>query len=407
MRAHLVALSCLALVACAGSPLAADKPLAEEDAPVDGAFDSFRSTTDHGELVFGRAERASLTAAAGFHSWTFTLTGPASVTLLTQLATPSSRELDTVLYLYRETASGWGRALTSNDDSPGSLFSAISRSLTAGHYRIIVKGYVRATRGAFGVLADCTGAGCSAATPAPACLFGADFSALSGNTRLLNYTTTHAVAAELSAVQAAQLVAAMNAAGHAEITTADAAFALATAHTAERIELYDTLGGRAFTAWRFTLAAGSLGTIFAAGTTNVVSRITGSATSACAINLDVCTVGASYREFRDGTSLTVVSDRVLSSAAGLTAARAAQLLRAVQESYTEVRTPAEAIARVGGATVNETIRRDASSGKTFVAYEYSAGDNSYGTIFEGSSAVPVGLVHDGDMYGCTVFSATP
>lgn len=62
---------------------------------------------------------------------------------LTRRATPSGADVDTVRYLHREGATGWGRALTSNDDSVGSLFSAISRNLVAGQYRVLVKGYVR------------------------------------------------------------------------------------------------------------------------------------------------------------------------------------------------------------------------------------------------------------------------
>ena len=408
MRNLATALVCLALTACVGSPLDAEKGAVEEDAPIDGAFDSFRSTTDHGALTFGVADRAELTAATGFHSWTFTLTGPASVTLLTQRPTPSARVVDTVLYLYRESATGWGRALSSNDDSMGTLFSAISRDLDAGHYRIIVKGYVRATRGTFGVLADCTGSGCSA-TPPPvgACLFGDNFGALSESLRLTSYSSVHTVAAELSAPQSAQLVDAMQVSGHPEVTTAAAAFALAIDNRVERFSIYDGPGARAFTAWRFVLGDHYFGAIYADASNTRVAKILDNVSTECTVGFELCTVGSSYRQFRDGGALAVVSDRVVTSTAGLSAARVAQLVRAAQEAYEEVRTAADAFASVDGAMMNEVIRRDAASGKTFVAYEYGAGDNSYGAIFEGDSATPVGRVRDGDMYGCAAFSPAP
>jgi len=403
---HLSAIACLALVGCAGSPLDAEKPPAEEDVPVDGAFDSFRSPIDHGALMFGRPERSELTAAQGFHAWTFELTGPASVTVLTQRATPRSREVDTVLYLYRESATGWGRALTSNDDSMGTLFSAISRDLTAGRYRVLVKGYVRATRGGFGVLADCTGVGCAAIpAPAPACLFGDNFGALGESLRLLSNPSTYTMP-DMPPVQAAQLVRAMNVSGHPEVTTAAQVFPLVTDGVVERIGIYDGPGARAFTAWRFVLGDHYFGAIFPDDRTELVAKIVDNANTECSVGFELCLVGASYRAFRDGT-LRVVSNRVLTSATGLSAARQAQLVRAVQEAYSEVRTAAEAIARVDSSTVNEIVRTDAASGKTFVAYEYGAGDNSYGAIFEGNSATPAGRINDGDVYGCNVFGPAP
>jgi hypothetical protein len=77
------------------------------------------------------------------------------------------------------------------------------------------------------------------------------------------------------------------------------------------------------------------------------------------------------------------------------------MVRAVQETRPEITNITQAFASVDGGEINERVRRDAVSGRTFVAYEYGAGDSSYGAIFEGSTNVPVGLIRDGDMYGCT------
>jgi len=400
----LTVLACLALVGCVAADL---KDVgAEEDAPIDGAYDSLRSPTDHGVLTFGTASRAELTAAEGYHAWTFSVTGPATVTVRTEAATTGGREVDTVLYLYREGDTGWGRNIASNDDAGSSLFSSIRRELTAGRYRAVVKGYRRTTRGAFGIVADCSGVGCGAVELD--CLFGDRFDdALSSFRLLVGYTAVHTDASEITGVSASQLIRAMNAAGHPEITSVEAALALTPERTAERFELYDSPGARAFTAWRFVLGDHYFGSIYASGSTIEVSRIVDGDLEACTVGTEVCMLGEGYRSFADAEGLEPVSDAMLTSPAGLTPARAAQLLRAVQVAYTDASTPANAFTHVDSGEINETVRRDAMTGRTFVAYEYGAGDNSYGAFFEGDAVEPVGTIRDGDVYACTALRPAP
>ena len=167
---RLAMIGILLVVGCA--PVGAIDKGPEEDAPLDGALDSFRSPTDHGPLVLGSSVTAEITAAEAFHAWTFELTGEAAVTLRTGPG-ESGRVVDTMLYLYREGPRGWGSYLVRNDDHGGTLFSAISRTLPGGRYRALVKGYDRLSRGPFTLVAECAGAGCPAATEG--CLFGATF----------------------------------------------------------------------------------------------------------------------------------------------------------------------------------------------------------------------------------------
>jgi subtilisin-like proprotein convertase family protein len=401
----LLVLACLvSFTGCVAADL--KDPGGEEDAPVDGAYDSFRSPTDHGVLAFGTAARSELTAAAGYHAWTFSLTGPASVTVRTEAATLGGREVDTVLYLYREGASGWGRNIASNDDAGGSLFSSIRRELTAGRYRAVVKGYRRTTRGPFGIVAECSGAGCGAMELD--CLFGDRFDDVFGSRRLLvGYTATHTDPGEITGVLSSQLIRAMNAAGHPEVTSVEAALALTPERTAERFEIYDSPGARGFTAWRFVLGDHYFGSIYAAGSTIEVSRIVDGDLAACTVGTDVCMLGERYRAFADAEGLEPVSDATLTSPSGLSPARAAQLLRAVQQAYAEATTPAAAFTFVDRGAINETVRRDAATGRTFVAYEYGAGDNSYGAFFEGDAVEPVGTIQDGDVYACTALRPAP
>ena len=392
-------LAAASLGGCAASPNAVDKAATEEDAPLDGAYDSFRAPTLLGDLTFGRAERSELTSAQRYLAWNFSLTASSAVTVRTDVAMSGGREVDTVLYLYREGPRGWGSAIATNDDRMGSLFSGLSRTLDAGNYRVIVKGYAASTRGAFSITADCTGDGCGGA--GIECVFGDRFGDI--NPRISLYSSSHTTPEGLSPIQTQQIIEAMRVARHPEVTTVAGALALTQMGTApelglQRSELYDTLGGRAYTAWRFVLGDHFWGAIFDQGTTRVASPIVDDVFEGCVQGPGVCMLGVSFNDFR---MLPVVSDTVLRSSTGLSATRRAQIVRAVQETRPEITNITQAFASVDGGEINERVRRDTTSGRTFVGVEYGAGDNSYGAIFEGSSNVPVGLIRDGDMYGCT------
>ena len=157
----------LALGTVAGCTVAgpgSKDPGPEELAPVDGKADSFRNPTEHGDLRFGNASTASITDEEMFHSWTFELTGDADVSLAIQDA---AQNLDTVMYLYRRDAGSelWGSYIARNDDANGSMLSAIEKSLNAGQYRVLIKGYKEYHRGRFSLVASCDGRGCGTLNP--------------------------------------------------------------------------------------------------------------------------------------------------------------------------------------------------------------------------------------------------
>lgn len=144
----------LAFAGCADT--AAGK--GEEDAlPVDGAADSFRSPTEHGNLPFGIRATAELGSDSRFHAWEFSLSGESSVDIVVASENPN---LDTVAYLYhRENEDeSWGRYIARNDDASDSvLTSRIDGDRDSGEYRLIVKGFKAAHVGPFSVRADCSG----------------------------------------------------------------------------------------------------------------------------------------------------------------------------------------------------------------------------------------------------------
>lgn len=159
----IVGLWCAAsLTFCADE--ATDKGEEEDDyTSFEEAADTWSQPTDHGELFFGLAQSGDLTDDTLYHTWNFTLSDQATVTISIAPVTPN---LDTVLYLYRfnDESGLWGRYIAKNDDHDGGLGSELSRSLEAGVYRILVKGHKRAIRGSFSVNAVCDGAGCEAPT---------------------------------------------------------------------------------------------------------------------------------------------------------------------------------------------------------------------------------------------------
>ena len=391
----------LANLALGCAPTGEAKGVAGDEPVVDGTADSARSPTLLGSLTFGRAERSEITATQRYLAWDFELTAESAVTLRTDVAMSGGPEVDTVLSLYRRGARGYGSAIASNDDGLNTLFSSLSRTVPAGSYRVIVRGYANATRGPFSLTVDCSGDGCGAARIE--CVFGDRFGDLApriSNAVTSNYTTADG----MLPIHVQQVIEAMHVSRHPEITTVDQALALTRMGSApelglSRSELYDTLGARAYTSWRFVLGDHFWGAIFDQGTTRVVTPIVDDVFEGCVVGPEACVLGASYQAF---SMLTVVSDATITSSAGISTTRRAHLVRAVQETHPEARTITAALAAVDGGIVNERVRRDGVSGRTFTAYEYGAGDNSYGAIFEGASNTPVGLIHDGDMFGCTV-----
>lgn len=153
-RLSFLILFALAFAGCADT--AADKG-AEDALPVDGAADSFRSPTEHGNLPFGVAATASLSSDERFHAWEFSLAGDASLDIVVGSDNPN---LDTVAYLYRRDNEdeNWGRYIARNDDSSDTeLTSRINGERVAGLYRIIVKGFKAQHVGPFSVRAECSG----------------------------------------------------------------------------------------------------------------------------------------------------------------------------------------------------------------------------------------------------------
>ena len=153
----------------------------ESELPEDaGKDDSQRKPTDHGIIAFGTPAISALTADARYHAWTFELSAEARVDLTTSYAVLGQRRTDTVLYLYKEGATGWGSYIARNDDYANTTYSQLKRDLGAGRYRALVKGHQETTYGKFKLTAMCVGAGCFNTS----CVFGQTYGEIADNPAL-------------------------------------------------------------------------------------------------------------------------------------------------------------------------------------------------------------------------------
>jgi subtilisin-like proprotein convertase family protein len=399
-RSSLLALVAAHAFSCVGSDPSLLKSGEEEAAPVDGAFDSFRAPTDLGTLRLGETVRAELSRDARFLAWTFELTDDATVTLATGDA--GAGEVDTVAYLYREGARGWGRYVARNDDVDGTLFSRITEELGVGRYRILVKGYSSRTFGAFSLASSCDGPGCPVSIEPSACLFGAELSDLESRVRVTNRQTLDAAWPFIDS-QRAQIVTAVQQSAHTDVVTVEEAFARVDGGVIESWWLLDEAGARSFVAYSYGAGDNVYGAIFFGQSTALVASIRDGFFEGCTVRAQTCALGGSYRALLDSTAFEAVLSTTIRDASSLTPSRAVQLTRAAQVAYDEVTTAAEALATVDEGLVNLTQLQHRATGRIVTAYEYGAGDNSSGAVFLGDTTELVASITDGDIYDCAFF----
>lgn len=120
---------------------------------------------------------------------------------------------------------------------------------------------------------------------------------------------------------------------------------------------------------------------------------------------DACVFGDTYWQLTDMPWLQVINTMDLTAAnlSQLSPVDRQRVVRAVKESsHTDVTTPEEALARVDQGEMNVTWIAEPLAQRMFVAFEYGAGDNSYGAIFNRTDDSRATSIHDGDLYNCNV-----
>lgn len=379
------------LAACA-----TDKGL-ESDLPDDGSdkADSFAKPTDHGAIAFSSAQNSVLASSAQYHAWTFSLSNTASIHAATSRV-PHDASVDTVLYLYKKQPSGtWGSYLARNDDEAGrDPWSGLTKSLSAGEYRVLVKGYTASDTGHFALQVDCTGAGCAPA--APSCFFGGKATDIVGSeTLLINSQQFTAAGQGMVAVDQQRIELATG------TTTEAAAFAAVDGGNIQLLRLYDLVGARSFTAVEYAQGGKLNGAIFAWNGTERVATIANTALTSCTAVARTCAVGQNFGDLMSGsTAWTKSSTKTVTSASQLTGVAAQDALAAIQVAYTDADTLAKGLTEIDAGGLRVITWKQGA--QTVVSYDYGAGDNTYGALFADGSTTLGAAINDGDFYGCSL-----
>jgi len=373
----------------------------EDAVPADGKLDSFARPTDHGAIGFSTNVDSFLTADAKYHTWTFSLSGNAAVHLYTHPQLTARSVTDTVIYLYKRGPNGWGSYVARNDDDGGSLFSGLDRNLGAGEYRLLVKGYAASTRGQFAVTVDCEGAGCTPA-PAPSCLFGDTFGALleSTATRITGDRELHVTDSQ-SALDKQRIVLAVQQSAHTDVTTVEQAFAAVDQQVIRRVDLYDETGARAFVAFEYGAGDNSYGAVFAYGSATIVSKIHDGDLEACTARAQTCALGADWFATRNSPAFTRGASRVVTAASQLTGTDATDALAAIRVAYADATSLANGLTKVDGKQLNVVDLNHTATGTKVRAFEYGAGDNSYGAIYKAGTTTRFATIVDLTYYDCS------
>lgn len=364
-------ISLLALAAALAGCTAAVKDGSLVEPPVTGGkTDVADRVTLRGPLAFG--EEAAVSGAFEedlvFDGYTLSV-GEGVVTLdVTQRG--SSRGLDTTLAVYgpRTEAGGYGGAPLALDDDAG--WGTLSRlrdlSLEAGEYLVVVGTYDARGRGRYRLEATCESGDCA---PAPAGRCHPDL---------------------LAAVEAC---------------VADAMADGEWFYAATRRDLVEACANVEVIAPAFDALCASRGDALCDSSLEELDRdhLPGCLDAAYDATLDgQCVFGDRYRDLFGPTgAVIVISRETLEDPSALDAEQGAQVLAAVRHAYDDARDLADAFASVDEGRVNRVRLWDGSRRRPYVAYEYGAGDNSYGLVFEGATTTVAAQIGDGDLYGCT------
>jgi hypothetical protein len=389
-------------------PLFACTQSAVEETPLgdvldDSKADSWGYPTNFGTLYTDTWQYGLLEPSSKLRTpaWTFFTNGSAHVTIESHQAPTDEPWLTgAVVYLYKQRDVGtWQRIAKSGIGGFGSL----TRDLEAGAYRVIVKGLGNDDEGEFMVRLGCEGAGCVT----DSCLFGDSFYEL--RQLMHGATSTYkagvlTAASQLTAAQQAQIVAAVQVSALGEdVTTVAEAFAAVDQNEVNQFNVYDSLAGRAFTAFEYGAGDSSYGAFFEGDAPARVAEIGDGEIRECTAQAKSCVLGRSYHEAKYMPDLKQVSTRWITKATQVNRPFLKdQIIAAVNEASYEVSTLAEAFESVDQGEIRYDVYRH-TDGREFVAIEYGAGDNSYGAFFAAGSTTMVASIHDGDLYGCTAW----
>jgi hypothetical protein len=407
---HCLVLLSLLIGGCAGAPTDDAEPVPDDpdQQPAGARMDSklviASAAIDNGPPWFGATVQAELSERTPLQAWTFDLPRAAAVGFATR-GTATGPDVDTVLYLYRLGARGWGSYLARNDDlSADSVFSALTRTLKAGHYRVVVRGRTPHVHGPFALAAECQGEGCPSPAAPRGCLFGSKVSDMPFLLRVSNILTFTSAAQLPDEHARMQLLESAAHVPDANVASAPQLLAQVDGGMVRWMRIWDDVAGRQFTAYEYRLGEASYGAIFAVEGGAVVARVSDARLVDCHVAVERCALGTTYRALLSDPRFEVLSSATLDlqSAAALSDSEQTQLLQAARVAYDDAGDLASAFASVDGNRINRLVLNQIDTGRHLAAYEYGAGDNSYGAVFGAADLTLLARIEDGAFQACAL-----
>jgi len=201
-----------------------------------------------------------------------------------------------------------------------------------------------------------------------------------------------------------QIVAAAQYAPLPGVESAAQLFRMADSGLVRWFRIWDHAAARDFRAIEFKLNGRSYGAVFPPAAEEPVALVRDSMLRECSVPVMRCVLGTTYRELRDNPAYSLRESRVISATnvAALSLEEQSQLLVAVQVAYEEASDLEAALAAVDQGLVNQLRFTPRAGGAELVVYEYGAGDNSYGGVFQQGSSELTARINDGDLIDCTL-----
>ncbi|MBA3463331.1 MAG: hypothetical protein H0T46_25470 [Deltaproteobacteria bacterium] len=397
---------CTAFV-CLTAACADEAKQLEEELEVldDSKADSHLRPTNHGPIAFGSPAHSALTTAERFHAWTFDLSGSAAVDMTTSYSVLGQRRTDTVLYLYKEGASGWGSYIARNDDYGSTTYSQLKRTLAAGRYRILVKGHLASTRGKFKVTVGCSGTGCG--PPAPVgCLFGETYGDIAGNPALQVINTnviTPATLTTLDVDDRDRLMLAVQQSSHTDVTTPEEAILRVDQDEVNVTWLYETAAKRSYIAFEYGAGDNSYGAIFDRYSGQMVTNIHDGDLERCIVTAETCLFADDWNAVKTDPDFALVSTTTVTQASQLSGVGVDQAMGALRASYDDLTSLADGISRTDDRLITLYELRHTATNTVVQAFVYHAGDTAVGRIYYRNTTDRAAAINDLFIEGCTLF----
>jgi Proprotein convertase P-domain len=363
ISADLRYLAVVVLFACA-----TDEAVIEPALGGAGAADGISDVTFKGALAFGTNTDGVFTKNKQFDGYTLDVRAGAEVKLeITHGG--SAMKLDTTLFVYGPRNAGGAYPAQwvafDNDSGYGKLSKLTTTLAAGGTYAVVVGTKTGKGRGKYRLVPTCLSGDCApvAAVPLGAC------------PAVIQSAMQQCVTDQLEHPYV-DLTPRMNAAeqcGDADLLA----------------PLFDACaGGEAWCSGSFEAFYGTYAPACIRDVKNAILD-------------DWCVFGMTYRDIAVQPSMTLLRHVRLVATSPLTAIEGQQIISALHvSSHDEVTTVAEAFE---AADQNEIFQRhwfDSSGRRAFVSYEYGAGDNSYGQIFQTGTLTVAADITDGDILTC-------